>query len=334
MKNQLTLPSIPFSSRAKLIVGVSGGSDSLGLLRLLLEKLPLASQRLVVAHVNYGLRGRDSHQDEEKVRSFCRQWGLAFKCFRPSDFKKKSKTKKMSVQDFARDIRYSFFLRLVQREKAWGVAVAHHQEDQAETILDRLLRGAGPRGLSGLRPLQTLNLGKNSTRLKIWRPLLFRSKEQIQFYLKSMGVPWREDRSNRGNEYRRNQIRNQIFPFLSQWNPKLTEVLARMGEVTSEEDRFLEELLHSTGKGLSDRWGRRLYSCPSKKFQKMPLALQRRWVRYVAEELTKTARGLSFDRIEEIIRLWDGKEVGPRDLGFGLVGGRNRNQAFLLLKGK
>src|SRR6185369_15017499 len=126
MMNPLTLSPIPFSPRSKLIVGVSGGSDSMGLLRLLLAKLPMAPKRLVVAHVNYRLRGRNSFRDEEAVRLFCRQWGLTFKCFRPRDFKKKATKEKRSVQDLAREIRYSFFLKLTRREKAWGVAVAHH----------------------------------------------------------------------------------------------------------------------------------------------------------------------------------------------------------------
>ncbi len=149
-------------------MGVSGGSDSLALLSLLTENLPRFPKRLWVAHVNYGLRGKDSQKDEEHVRNLAREWGLPCRVLQPRIGKRSGYT----LQEWARDVRYGFFSSLVKKEKAWGVAVAHHLEDQAETVLDRLLRGAGPRGLSGLRPVQELTLHPATT-LRIWRPLLF-----------------------------------------------------------------------------------------------------------------------------------------------------------------
>ncbi len=324
----LILSRTPFSSNQKLIVGVSGGSDSLGLLFLLLDQLPMADHRLVVAHVNYGLRGKASDQDEILVRGICRENRLPFERLR---VKRSGRSSAKFSQDRGREIRYSFFHRLARKYKAWGVAVAHHQEDQAETILDRLLRGAGPKGLSGLRAVQTLKMG--TTSLRIWRPLLALSKSEIQGFLNDRGILWREDASNGTNRYRRNQIRNQILPFLKKWNPRLNEALAHIGDITATEDQFLESFLDSLEKKIKSRWEDKKFSCDPVTFGKLPLALQRRWVRRVVEQLTGRPCGLSFERIEEVLHLWEGSEKGPRDLGFGLVAGGKTNRVFLLLKG-
>jgi tRNA(Ile)-lysidine synthase len=322
---------LPFSGKKRLIVGVSGGADSLGLLGLLNDQFSSKGLHIVAAHVNYRIRGQDSSKDEEMVRRLCKDWGIPCRILRVSDFETKVKKQKRSPQDLAREIRYFFFLSLARKEKAWGVAVAHHREDQAETVIDRFLRGAGRRGLSGLRPVQTLRLPRGGN-LRIWRPLLTYSKSQIQGYLKSRGISWREDKSNQEKKYRRNQIRHEILPFLSRWNPNLPEVLARLGDVNAAEDTLLEELLKPVERKVKSRWQHHAYVCNSLDFSKISLALQRRWIRHVCERLTPLARGLSFDRIEEILHLWTGNEKGPRDLGFGLTAGRSRNQAFLSLK--
>jgi tRNA(Ile)-lysidine synthase len=332
MAIQRMFPPFPFATNARLVVGVSGGADSLGLLFLLKGKWPQAIRQLVIAHVNYGLRGRDSLLDEKRVRQLCLEEKLPFRCKRVKGLKERAKKEKKSFQDLAREIRYSFFQKTAQKEHAWGVAVAHHQEDQAETVLDRLLRGAGTKGLSGLRPVQTLNFSKGKRPLKVWRPLLAFSKKQIQDYLNENGITWREDRSNRTTDYRRNQIRHEVIPFLSRWNGNLVETIARVGEISSAEDQVLDGFLALVGRQVKSRWIHGFYSCEAKSFQNLPLAFQRRWVRHVCEQLTTKARGLSFDRIEEIIRLWEGREKGPRDLGFGLVAEKSGNKAFLRWK--
>lgn len=285
----------------------------------------------MAAHVNYGLRGVDSLKDEQWVRHWCGLWKIPCHVLRAVKFKQKVKKEKRSPQDLAREMRYSYFLKLAQKERAWGVAVAHHREDQAETVLDRLLRGAGARGLAGLRPVQSLGFSREG-QLRVWRPLLGWSKSQIQDYLASRGISWREDGSNRKTQYRRNQIRHEILPFLSRWNPNLSETLARLGEINAAEDVFLEGLLKPVERRVKSRWGRFSYTCNASIFTKVPLALRRRWVRYVGEKLNPLARGISFDRIEEILRVWEGEEKGPRDLGFGLTAGRSQNQAFLSWK--
>jgi tRNA(Ile)-lysidine synthase len=243
---------------------------------------------------------------------------LPFRSLQVRGFKRIVLKEKKSPQDMARSIRYAFFQDLVRREKAWGVAVAHHLEDQAETILDRLLRGAGPKGLSGLRPVQTLDLTAEGRPLRVWRPLLGHSKMEIRAFLKAQGILWREDASNQKEIYRRNQIRHQVLPFLSKWNPGLSRNLARLGEVFLAEDEFLESLLPFLGKKLKARYRPGHTECQASAFFRMPLALQRRWVRRICEDSTPLARGFSFERVETVLRVWRGDEKGPWDLGFGL----------------
>lgn len=301
----------------------------MGLLCLLLRDLPGAASRLRVAHVNYGLRGRDSQRDQARVERICREKGLPFRLLRVRGLKGSLRKGKGSIQDLARTIRYGYFRDLVKKEKAWGVVVAHHSEDQAETVLDRLLRGGGARGLSGLRPVQSLALSAKGPPLRVWRPLLVFSKEQVRDFLREEGVPWREDRSNRGDLYRRNQIRHQVLPFLRRWNPGLSRNLARSAEVLRAEDEFLESLMPFLGRKLGSRRRAGSYRCQAAPFFRMPLALQRRWVRRVCEGFTVLARGLSYERVEGVLRTWRGEEKGPRDLGFGLSAGKEGPFLFL-----
>jgi tRNA(Ile)-lysidine synthase len=332
MTDPFILPVFPFPSKARLIAGVSGGSDSMGLLLWLMEKMPAAKGRLVAAHVNYGLRGRDSRRDEEEVRRFCRKRLLPLRILRLKGFKARVRSEGRSLQDLAREVRYSFFLDLVKKEKAWGAAVAHHREDQAETVLDRILRGAGSRGLSGLRPIAVLRPGSEKTPLRVWRPFLDFPKARIRDYVRSKGASWREDRSNLDPAYRRNQIRRKIIPFLSRWNPGFSENLVRIASISASEDAFLDEILGSWAVKIGVRRGKRGFTCRAAAFARMPLALQRRWVRRACAGLNPRARGLSFERVEEIIRLWAGKEKGPRDMGFGLAAGEKGGRAYLRLK--
>jgi tRNA(Ile)-lysidine synthase len=323
MTNSFSFSSVPKGSR--LIVGISGGCDSVALLHLLLESYPNPSRHLIAAHVNYGLRGKQSEADEKYVRELCAQWKVPLRVLKASHFKKNKK----SIQDKARELRYSFFQKLARREKAWGAAVAHHLEDQAETILDRFLRGAGTKGLSGLQEVQTLTFSKSEPPLKVWRPLLRETKESLKNYLSIRNITWREDLSNQKLDYRRNQIRHKALPFLTQWNSRLVEILARMGEVTTVEDQFMDQVLNDAGKKLKSRWVKKAYFCDASSFDEMHLALQRRWVKRTAEKLTSDARGLSFDQIEEILQIWAVQKKGPRDVGYGLSAGRKGSSLYL-----
>ena len=113
----------------------------------------------------------------------------------------------------------------------------------------------------------------------------------------------------------------------------MVEVLARIGEVTTAEDQLLEDMIPLVANRVGARWNRKSLRCSSKSFEEIPLSLRRRFVRFAAEKLNSDARGLSFERIEEVIHVWEGKEAGPRDIGFGLSAGRKHAAIFMSLKG-
>ncbi len=181
-----------------VVVGVSGGVDSVTLLHLLVA----SSYRPVAAHVNYGLRGEASDADEALVREVCAAWSVPLKVER-------AVLGEGNVQAEARRVRYGFFERVAQEVGARAVATAHHRDDQAETLLLNLFRGAGPVGLAGIpvrRPLAP------KAEIDVVRPLLFASRAEIADYAAAHDLRWREDASNHESNYRRTALRQTVLP--------------------------------------------------------------------------------------------------------------------------
>ncbi len=206
----------------RVVVGVSGGVDSM----VLLEVLRRLGYRPVVAHVNYRLRGADSEADEALVRRFCRQHRLPLRVAR---IDLKACTGGRAIQAAARNVRYAFFRRVAQREGIDTVAVAHHRDDQAETLLLNLMRGSGLEGLLGMRPRRRLD-----RRATIWliRPMLGVSRAEIRTWAQTEGIPWREDVSNARLQYRRARIRHEVLPLLeTRFGPGVSERLAYTAEL-------------------------------------------------------------------------------------------------------
>ncbi len=216
-----------------VLVCVSGGSDSVGLLHLLARAAPRWNLRLEVAHFDHRLRGRESQEDAAFVAGLAAELGLECHLGR---WEGASQAGKGSLQARARDARYAFFFRIA-RERGLGlVATAHTADDQAEELLLRLLRGASLQGLSGI-PLK----GRNG----VIRPLLFASKQEIRSYLKDHGLEWREDSSNLSEKYLRNRIRRRLIPLLRQeFNPAVVEALCRTASNLAEAQEALALMAH------------------------------------------------------------------------------------------
>ncbi len=190
----------------KILLGVSGGIDSMVMLHLFRQ----SGYQVGVAHCNFQLRGVESDEDENFVRRNCRQWDIAFYSHR-FDTKNYATEKGLSTQMAARELRYTWFNELLQKEGFDYLATAHHSNDSIETILLNLTKGAGLDGLTGI-PAQNK---------KIIRPLLFITQEEIEKYAAEEEVLWREDQSNQSDDYQRNFIRHQIVPKLKELNPSL-----------------------------------------------------------------------------------------------------------------
>ena len=207
-----------------VVVGVSGGIDSI----VLLHVLATLDFRLLAAHVNYGLRGEAADADEEFVRQLCARQNVALMTAR-YDTKSVAQREGTSIQDAARLLRYRFFGEVAAAEGAHAVAVGHHSDDQAETLLLNLFRGTGIDGLSGMAPVRTLAPGSATL---LVRPLLAERRQTIEAYARAHSLNWREDSSNAGDDYLRNALRLRILPAVEElFGGDVSERLARTAEV-------------------------------------------------------------------------------------------------------
>lgn len=195
----------------KVIVALSGGADSVALLHILLS----LHYECVAAHCNFHLRGEESERDELFVRSLCGEWRVPLHV-RQFDTEAYARTNRLSIEMAARDLRYAWFRELAAREQAQAVAVAHHADDQAETVLMNLVRGAGLRGMCGMPVRNGL----------VVRPLLCCTRQGIEDYLRTKQIPFVTDSTNTQTDYKRNKFRHIVLPMLEQINPGIRQTLA------------------------------------------------------------------------------------------------------------
>lgn len=264
----------------KIVVAVSGGPDSVCLLDVLNQLKEKYALELVVAHVNYNLRGKDSLQDEKFVLNLAKKYGLRALVLRP-----KIKTQK-NLENNLRDIRYAF-LEKVRREHGldW-IAIGHNSDDQAETFLHRLIRGAGMAGLRGMQ-------FKNS---RIIRPLLGFSRKEILGYLKSRKLKYRTDKTNQEDIFLRNRIRHQLIPYLEKnFNPKFKETIFQtavsLGEDYALINNWAEEFFQRN-KVLSVR-----------KILPLPGALQKRILLQFLQKVSGNLKNIESAHLDEISKV-------------------------------
>jgi len=201
-----------------VLVAVSGGADSIALLCCLRTLAPELGLTLHVVHVNHGLRP-DAEADQAFVEELARRWGVPLSVERVAI----PVGRGQSPEAAARAVRYDAFRRAAERIRASRVALGHTADDQAETVLMRILQGAGPRGLAGIPPVRGLYI----------RPLLEVRRHQIEAELRRLGVTWREDPTNRDPKFLRNRIRHDLLPFLAgSFHPRIIEALCRAGALT------------------------------------------------------------------------------------------------------
>ncbi len=262
-----------FAPGDTIIVALSGGADSTALLDLL-SRLPGLSPRLVAAHLNHCLRGPESDRDEEFVRSLAEQYRIPLEC-RRVDVKEHSRRERLNLEDAGRRARIGFLSELRDSRQATAVALAHHADDQAETVLMRLLRGAGPGGLAGM-PYRN---GREYI-----RPLLGVTRAELAAYLAERGLAWREDESNQDTAFLRNRIRHDLLPLLEQYNPAIRERLAATAAVMSDEHHLLNQLAMEVVDRACTMDGD-TYTCSVKHLTEEPPALRRRILRLLLERL-------------------------------------------------
>ena len=208
----------------KILTGLSGGADSVYLLNFLVKLREECSLQLYVVHVNHGIRGAEAEADEAFARRYAEELHVDFEAVF-LDVPGLAAKQGMSEEEAGRYYRYQSFRQIMEREGCNKIAVGHHRDDQAETLLFQLIRGSGLRGLGGMRPCQD----------GIIRPLLQMSRRQIESELRAEGICWQEDSTNRDSVYARNKIRVQLIPYLQQeLQPEVVEHLAGTAEQMQE----------------------------------------------------------------------------------------------------
>ncbi|HZV82036.1 MAG TPA: tRNA lysidine(34) synthetase TilS, partial [Geobacteraceae bacterium] len=221
-----------FEPGATVIVALSGGADSVALLDIL-ANLPGCPLTLVPAHLNHLLRGEESEGDEQFVRHTAQRYGLEPE-IRRADVAAAAAVSGVSLEEAGREARYAFFRELARKKGASAVALAHHRDDQAETVLMRLLRGSAGSGLAAMGAKGEMGL--------FVRPLLAVSRGEIEAYLGKVGMTWREDSSNRDTRFLRNRIRHELLPLLRSYNPRIAENLCQTAAALARDEELLSAM--------------------------------------------------------------------------------------------
>jgi tRNA(Ile)-lysidine synthase len=282
-----------FAPGQRVGVAVSGGADSVCLLHLLHELAPEWALALSVLHLNHGLRGDESRADEEFVRTLAAGLGLPFHS-RSLDVAALAAGTGDNLEQAARRLRREFFSDFLARGELDRVALGHTRSDQAETVLFRLLRGAGTAGLAAIRPV---------TPEGFVRPLLDIDRAGVLAWLGQRSLPWREDSSNRDPAFARNRIRHDLLPRLTRdWNPDLPATLAGMARVALDEEAWWEGEIGRVVEGRLERRPPALLF-RADWLRALPPAVARRVIRRAIQDARGDLRGIDLSHVEQFLAL-------------------------------
>lgn len=347
VKNGLQIDELLLKPGMRLGVAVSGGADSVALLRVLAARSGELGLVLHVAHLHHGLRGHEADADLEFCRALAARLGLPFHEARvdtaaeaQSDPASGKKTE--TLEEAARRLRYAWFRELLSKSPPHAVALdavatAHTLDDQAETVLAKFLRGAWTEGLAGISPRLESPEGAGC----IVRPLLGVTRGEIETYLHELGQEWREDSTNRHLSFTRNRIRHELLPTLEGWNPRLREHLAQMAELARDEEAWWQAELARLAPqlllpGVPVRGGGRAaggshdagLAIDVTRLIPLSAALQRRLLRYAAEQL---GAAIDFSTTESLRELALGGRAGQwREFANGLRAERSTREIRLM----
>jgi tRNA(Ile)-lysidine synthase len=308
-----------FGEKETVVVAVSGGVDSMVLLDLLLKDRGLT---LIVGHFNHGLRGEESDGDEAFVAERTRKYGLPFNAGR-GDTAGEAKRRGVGIQEAARDLRYDFLIRLRETTGAGLIATGHHADDNAETILLHLFRGAGVQGMSGI-PV---------ARDGIIRPLLFAEREEIEEYARNEQIPFRTDSSNAKDGYTRNAVRHHVLPLLKELvSPAVVGNINRSGDNFRTVAAYLKEETQKVLKACTiDRHGDALHLSVSGLMAR-PLLLRQHAILAALEEVSGETPGS--ERVAAVLGLLENEPGTTVTVTGGTEALRNRGELVIRLRGE
>ena len=294
-----------------VLVGVSGGADSVALLAALNHLRPAWGLTLTAAHFNHKTRAAESNRDEAFVRNFCKFIGIAVVC---GSLEKGTRPRGLSTEDFLRRSRYGFFEKARRKAGADRIALGHHQGDQAETVLMNVIRGAGLAGISGIPPVR--NAGT------IIRPLIDCTRREIVDYLAGEGLSFVDDSSNTDERFLRNRVRAHLMPELEKsYNPAIREALCRLADVFRVDNDYITgeaqlRLAHWRDGRLQDK----PLEVPIAEIKDLHPALQRRVILDIAREISAADASIGFEHVRAVLALAGGTNPGGSlDLPGGIL---------------
>ena len=224
----------------KVVIGVSGGPDSITLLNVLNKFKEKLNIKIYVAHINHSIR-EEADEETEYVREFCKKIDVEFFC-KKIDVESEAKKLKIGTEEAGRNIRYAFFEEVAEKVEANKIATAHNSNDNAETVLMNIIRGTSISGLKGIEKMRDN---------KFIRPLIETTRATIEEYCKKEKLNPRYDKSNKENVYTRNKIRNLLIPYIQkEFNPNIIEGINRLSNIAEEEERFINSMVEEEYKRI------------------------------------------------------------------------------------
>lgn len=305
----------------KIVIGVSGGPDSMCLLNSLnnirKDKKNNLSFDICVCHINHMIR-KEADSETKYVEEYCKRNDIPIYIKR-ADVVKIAQEKKIGLEEAGRNVRYDFFEETMRNTNSNKIAIAHNLKDRAETVLMNLMRGTGPLGLKGIE----------AKRNNIYiRPLIQVDRKEIEEYCEKEKLNPRIDESNNDNTYTRNKIRNQLIPYLQkEFNPNIVGSITKLAEIMTDEQNYLEKIVNNIYTEILIEEKEKEIILDLQGFNKQDIVIKRKIILYTINKLIKTTKNIEKIHIEDIIKLCN-NNIGNKYLT------PNKNIKIFLKKGR
>ena len=278
----------------KIVLGVSGGPDSITMLDILKDLKETMNFEIYVVHVNHMIRGQDAINDQKYVENYCNKNNIEFYT-KAIDVQEIEKSKKIGVEEAGRIARYEAFEEILKKTNSNKIATAHNKNDKVETIIMHILRGSGVSGLKGISPIRDN---------KFIKPLIECSREEIEKYCEINKLNPCIDKTNFENSYTRNKIRNIVIPYIKeQFNPNIVETIERLSEVISSEDEYISEITQKEYEKLLISKQENQIEIKLKEFNILDNVIKSRLILLVVKNIFGSIQGIEKINIVDIIKL-------------------------------
>lgn len=277
----------------KIVIGVSGGPDSITLLNVLNKFKEKLNIKIYVAHINHMIRA-EADEETEYVKEFCNRLDVEFFC-KKIDAQEEAKKLKIGTEEAGRNIRYAFFEEVAKRVEANKIATAHNSNDNAETVLMNIMRGTSISGLAGIEKIRDG---------KYIRPLIRCSRNAIEEYCKQNNLQPKFDKSNLENIYTRNKIRNLLIPYIQkEFNPNIIDTINRLSDIAISEEQFINKIVENEYKKLLINANKNEIILDMKKFNMLDHVIKAKLILYTIEKVSGISAGIEKIHIDDIIKL-------------------------------